>query len=318
MSVQNTRRNSAYGLTDALVNVFPAPIVARRVPTTHDMAQVGTLWVDALNNNAYVLTSVHANSATWVTFSQGAATFSSLTVTPGPTSLTGAVTIATANSAFALTTGTGTVNISTDATDNSVNIGTGAGEKNITIGNAVDLTVVAVTASELTLTGGDGGITLSVADSFINLESGTGEINIGADAVAHDITIGNEVGTTSVSIEAGSGGVIFLSDGIIAVSPIGATAASPTQGVTINANVGSATYTGYTTAAGASQAFVVSNVLCTATSKLLVTANNTGSNDAQITVMRVDPSLGSFNITVKNNGAAALNGDIYINFWLLD
>jgi hypothetical protein len=48
---------------------------------------------------------------------------------------TGGSTYTTTNGPFTLATGTGTVNISNDATANTVNIGTGAGAKTITIGN---------------------------------------------------------------------------------------------------------------------------------------------------------------------------------------
>ena len=51
---------------------------------------------------------------------------------------------------------------------------------------------------------------------------------------------------------------------------------------------------------------------------MLVTASNLGANDAQMTVTRVVPALGSLTVTVKNNGAAALNGDVNLNFWVVN
>ena len=44
---------------------------------------------------------------------------------------------------------------------------------------------------------------------------------------------------------------------------------------------------------------------------------NKGANDAQMTVTRVEPAAGSFIVTGTNNGAAALNGDVIISFWIL-
>jgi hypothetical protein len=37
-----------------------------------------------------------------------------------------------------------------------------------------------------------------------------------------------------------------------------------------------------------------------------------------MTVQRVNPGAGSFTVTTKNNGAAALNGDVFISFWVLN
>jgi hypothetical protein len=97
-----------YGLTNALQTVFPAPIVSLRAPTTADKAQIGSLWVFKTNNAVYVITSVVNNLANWVLLEVGggAGVFASLTVTPGPISLTGTTTINTAGAA-ATTIGTG-------------------------------------------------------------------------------------------------------------------------------------------------------------------------------------------------------------------
>ena len=54
-----------------------------------------------------------------------------------------------------------------------------------------------------------------------------------------------------------------------------------------------------------------------ASTPILLTVDNLGSNDAQLTVQRIQLQAGSFLVTVKNNGAAALNGDIHVTFWLL-
>jgi len=36
-----------------------------------------------------------------------------------------------------------------------------------------------------------------------------------------------------------------------------------------------------------------------------------------MTVTRVTPGAGSFTVTLTNNGAAALNGDVLITFWII-
>lgn len=62
-------------------------------------------------------------------------------------------------------------------------------------------------AGGITASAGTGGITLAAANGAIALTSGAGAINVGADAVAHAITIGNLTGATAVDLNAGSGGI---------------------------------------------------------------------------------------------------------------
>lgn len=62
-------------------------------------------------------------------------------------------------------------------------------------------------AGGVTTSAGTGGITLAAANGAIALTSGTGAINIGADAVAHTVTLGNLTGATAVDLNAGSGGI---------------------------------------------------------------------------------------------------------------
>lgn len=106
--------NVGYGLTNALLNVFPSPLVALRDPQSTDKAQMGTIWVNKAGNNAFVLTSVVNNAASWVGLA-GAGTFNSLDVT-GTTNLTGTTNMVgttNINSAGAgptfIATGTGTL-----------------------------------------------------------------------------------------------------------------------------------------------------------------------------------------------------------------
>ena len=65
MSV-NQRPQVAYGLSQPEFAAVPQPIIAVRAPLTSDFAAVGTMWIDTVTNAAYVLTSVTANSAHWL------------------------------------------------------------------------------------------------------------------------------------------------------------------------------------------------------------------------------------------------------------
>ncbi len=71
MAVKNQRRNVSYGLSDALLNVFPAPIASQRAPTANDKAQLGQTWVNTVTQAAYTLTSINNNVANWAVSSSG-------------------------------------------------------------------------------------------------------------------------------------------------------------------------------------------------------------------------------------------------------
>jgi hypothetical protein len=159
MSVRQ-RQNVAYGLSQPLIPEAPAPIAAHRSPTTTDYAAIGTVWSNTLTSQVYILASIIANVATWilVTAGGGAGAFASLTVTPGPISLTGTTTINTAGAAAtsignaaSTTTILGPTNINqTGAATTNINAaGTGA----VNIGNATGN--VTIPAGNLVLTNGD-------------------------------------------------------------------------------------------------------------------------------------------------------------------
>jgi hypothetical protein len=93
------RQNDVYGLSQPIVRGAPTPIISRRSPAVSDFATPGTVWTNILTNQVYILASIVANSATWIQVAPGggAGVFTSLTVTPGPTSLTGNVTMPAGN-----------------------------------------------------------------------------------------------------------------------------------------------------------------------------------------------------------------------------
>jgi hypothetical protein len=78
-----------YGLGDPLIALAPLPIIAQRAPNTSDFAELGTVWVDEPNNDSYVLCSITANSANWVSAGGGSGSFNTLTVTNTITSTNG-------------------------------------------------------------------------------------------------------------------------------------------------------------------------------------------------------------------------------------
>jgi hypothetical protein len=122
MSIKNSRRTTVYGYPNPQSNLFPDPIIAQRAPTAQDFGDLGQEWVDqSVSPSAiYFLGSFINGTASWVNVAGGAGVFSSLTVTPGPISLTGTTTINTVGAATTTigTGGTGAVNIG-NATGNT-------------------------------------------------------------------------------------------------------------------------------------------------------------------------------------------------------
>jgi len=184
----------------------------------------------------------------------------------------------------------GTIGIGVDADANNINIGTGAAQRDITVGNAT-------------------------GTSSFTVDCGTGGCSIGASATAHTTTIGSTNTTSDTTIQSGTGGITLSAAGIVDMVP--ATDTQAAASCTVNANVGYATYTGLTTASGATQVLTVVNSVCTTSSAILVTVANVGANDAKMTIERIEPLAGSFEVECKNNGSQALNGNVTVTFWIM-
>jgi hypothetical protein len=148
----NIYRPVAYGLSDALLNVFPAPIVGVRNPTAADKAQIGSIWVNKTSNDAWVLTSIANNAAVWTGIGGGSGTFTSLTVNPGNITATAGNISATAGSVSAGTTvtaGTGITATTGNITATTGNLIATAGNITATAGN------ITATAGNITATAGE-------------------------------------------------------------------------------------------------------------------------------------------------------------------
>ena len=101
---------------------------------------------------------------------------------------------------------------------------------------------------------------------------------------------------------------------ILSSDTVKKTVASPAVTVDIGSNRGSATFTGFTTAAAGTQLLTITNDWIDVGAPIMVTVQNSGANDAQMTVTQVETKDGSVEVVLTNNGAAALNGDIVITF----
>ena len=227
-----------------------------------------------------------------------------------------------------------TIGNATDATSVVVNGGTGACSFGsnatahaTTIGSVTDASATTLQAGTGALTVDGLGIIDIDAAGAIGINSDGAAINIGTDAdafalnlgtgaAAKAVALGSTNTTSATTIQAGSGGIVLTPAlGIMTAAPLEASVAGVS--LTASANLASCTFTGQTTASAAEQVFTITNTICTTTSMLFVTASNLGANDAQMTVTRVEPKAGSIEVTLSNEGAAALNGNVVINFWLI-
>jgi len=224
----------------------------------------------------------------------------------------------------------GTLGLGEDAVTQNINIGTGAAARVITIGNVTDATGLALnsgTAGIAMASTGAGDITINSddtvlidADGVLELNSSGGAIGIGSDADAQAINVGTGAAARTITIGNATGGTGLVltggDTGDIQATP--ATTSAAAASATLNAKVGVVTLTGQTTASTAQATLTITNSEVSATSGILVTVANVGTNDARMTLEQVKPAAGSFELMCQNNGAASLNGDIIISFWVLN
>lgn len=75
----SAKKNMSYGMGSPLIDVFPSPIVAQRVPKVTDKYEIGQVWVNQPLNDVYVLTSITSNNANWVGTGGGTGAFDTVT-----------------------------------------------------------------------------------------------------------------------------------------------------------------------------------------------------------------------------------------------
>ena len=241
MSAQQPQ-NVSYGLSQALIKEAPYPIASRRSPRVSDFAVVGTIWSNIVTNQIYILASISNNAANWLLLEVGggAGVFANLTVTPGPTNITGLTNINTVGAGITninrggtgalnlgnatggvdilgATTITGTTNINT-AGAAVTNIGLG-GTGAVNIGNPTGGVVIAGG-----LSAGGANIDLNSVGAFttfIGVAPGTGQVQIGNGTGNTYIVDGNlNVTTGNVILQDALSGYTFL-NGVTIFSGMG-------------------------------------------------------------------------------------------------
>lgn len=222
MAINRTAPGVAYGLSDALLDVFPAPVVSTRDPLASDKAQLGTVWVNKSTNDFFILTSIVANVATWSSPSNGSGIFTSLEATTGNitadigdiVATLGSVTAGAAVSAgtnvsatLAISAGT-TITAGTGITATTGDITASAGDivatvGDLSIGGAAAITGnLTVSSGDIVATAGNVVVTLgdlTVAAGDITATAGDIEASVGAVRGAQAEASGDLGGVVSVT-----------------------------------------------------------------------------------------------------------------------
>lgn len=232
------------------------------------------------------------------------------TILIGGTAQTGTITLGSSSGAntvnIAAGTGASTVNIANTQAGGSVSIGAGMSTGFINIGGAAQTGAITLgyssAAQTIEIGTGSGAKTLSIAPDV-----GANVVSICESQTGGSLTIGPAMTTGTINIGSASSGLVSMP-----AKPVSAAGST----VVNNVRIGQAIYTGLTTASAATEVLTLTNSFISATSSIFLTVSNLGANDAQMTIQRVFPGAGSCAITLKNNGAAALNGNIQISFWI--
>lgn len=201
----------------------------------------------------------------------------------------------------------------------------GAATEDINITNTGGSVVVSATeaiADAITISASAGGIDILApgagAGLDIDIVNTGGSVNITAtESTANAIVITASGAAGGIDLTTGGGSVDISSSGFVTMVADAASVASPTASSTQNFNVGAATFTGFTTASSGTQTFTITNSLVSTTSQLFVSIANEGANDARMQIQRVKRLAGSFEVYTINAGAAALNGNVTITWWII-
>ena len=168
-----------------------------------------------------------------------------------------------------------------------------------------------------------GAITVGVGAGNFALSGNGNTVGIANDAAVNTVILGSTTGASKTTIKGGSDGIVITpTAGDVSMAPATGTVASPGATVVLDSRVGSATDTGFVTAAGATQDFVVTNAKVLTTSSLYVTlsALNASGLGAWMRCDGVRVAAGSFTVHAYNAGVGALGaGDtVRISWWILD
>jgi len=223
MAVKNTRTNVGYGLSNALQNLAPLSIVSKRAPTTSDIAEIGTQWIDTTSNAVYVITSIAAGLANWATApSSGATTLASLIVTT-TSDLQGAVT---ADDTLTVTGDTTLGNLDVTGTL------TFTGDLDLTSAALIDLTSTLNAAPSISLTA-NGGTSEQI---LLQSKQGTAttSIELLSDVGGVTLQATGSTSTSAIDVNANAGGITLDAAKAIALT----STANGASAIVLNSTIG--------------------------------------------------------------------------------
>lgn len=281
-------QNVSYGLNQPFNVESPSPVIAKRDPTASDFAMLTTIWTNTVTNTIWILASISNNAAHWVEVEAGggAGIFASLTVVPGPISLTGTTTINTAGAA--------TTTIGTGGTG-AVNIGNATGNTGVTGALNVSGNIASTTGNISAVLGSLNAGTTVTAGTGITSTAG----NIVASAGNITATLGN-ISATAGSLNAGTTvtagtGITSTAGNIVATAGQVNAATSMTAGTTVTAGTGITATTGNIVASTGNITATLGNVTLGAATATFVFGNgvsiHSGTGDPNGVVTAAEGSL---------------------------
>jgi len=227
MAIGQERLNTQYGWPNPLADLPLGTLVIPRAPTPQDYGIPGQFWMDSsvLPGNMWYMSNNAAGLYNWVVLSAAGASgvFSSLAVTPGPISLTGATTINTTGAALTTigTGGTGAVHIG-NATGNTSVTGTLSATGTISSSAGSVTAFLGVTGASVTATSGNITATLgNIAASNGTVTGDTGLIATTGNITATDGNVVLSTAGTYISMP----GPVFIYSG----------AGAPSNGLALHA-----------------------------------------------------------------------------------
>ncbi len=261
----------------------PAPIIAKRAPTTGDTGYAfGQIWDDKVGGAAYILISVVAGSANWQLAASG----------------TGAVATLTGGSGGAISPSSGNINLLGTA-NQIATVGSGS---TITFSLVGPYTPATYTAHGVLIGEGTSSIAATAAGATGQLFSGVS----GADPVwtASPSISGNYVGTTA------GNGFSFNANTATGV------AASP---IVLNSRAGAAVFTTVSIAAAADLTLTITNSAITGSSTQVIYAMYGATTGSALSIKSVTNTAGSSAVVVTNGtGATTTTADITLSFLVVN
>jgi len=211
MSVNQQQTLIGYGFNHGLQKLAPLIIRALRNPGAQDFGQYGQQWLNQANPavpRLWVFMGGNVGSALWAELATGggsAGVFTSLTVTPGPISLTGATTINIAAGAQNTSIGSGS-NTGTLALGNSANTSSSLLGSSVNIDSAA---AGSINVGTTTITTGAIAIGSSMSSGTISIGgtgASTGAVSIAPGTAAQTVNIANAAGVKTINIANGISG----------------------------------------------------------------------------------------------------------------